>query len=64
MHPAPFTYHRATTVSDALELLQHGVATLPRGLMYLSTAHDDAAVEATLSAITASIEAYAQAMER
>jgi carbon-monoxide dehydrogenase medium subunit len=22
MHPAPFTYHRATTVSDALELLQ------------------------------------------
>jgi glutamate-1-semialdehyde aminotransferase len=34
------------------------VATLPRGVMYLSTAHTDADVELTLRALTAAIEAF------
>jgi glutamate-1-semialdehyde 2,1-aminomutase len=41
-------------------LLRHGVATLPRGVMYLSTAHTEADVAATLDALTAAIEAFAR----
>jgi glutamate-1-semialdehyde 2,1-aminomutase len=41
-------------------LLRHGVATLPRGVMYLSTAHTDEDVDVTLRALTAATEAFAR----
>jgi glutamate-1-semialdehyde 2,1-aminomutase len=37
-------------------LLSRGVATLPRGMMYLSAAHDDSDIDFTLSALTEAIE--------
>ena len=37
-------------------LLARGVATLPRGMMYLSAAHDEPDIELTLSALTEAIE--------
>jgi len=40
-------------------LLARGVATLPRGMMYLSAAHTDADVDATLAALTGAIETLA-----
>ncbi len=49
----------ATLTLTAL-LIEHGVAPLPRGLMYLSTAHDDADVAFTIDALTRAIEAYAR----
>jgi glutamate-1-semialdehyde 2,1-aminomutase len=49
---------RERTVDFTALLLRHGVATLPRGVMYLSTAHTDADVEVTLRALTAAIEAF------
>ena len=38
---------------------QHGVATLPRGMMYLSAAHTDADIDATLTALTEAIQTLA-----
>ena len=50
---------------DLTELLvEHGVAPLPRGLMYLSTAHTDADIAFTLDALTRSIAAFAQRQTR
>jgi glutamate-1-semialdehyde 2,1-aminomutase len=49
---------RERTVDFTALLLRPGVATLPRGVMYLSTAHTDADVELTLRALTAAIEAF------
>jgi glutamate-1-semialdehyde 2,1-aminomutase len=37
-------------------LLAHGVAALPRGMMYLSAAHTESDIDATLSALTEAIE--------
>ena len=39
-------------------LLCRGVQTIPRGLMYLSTAHDEAEIEATMRAITGALQHY------
>lgn len=36
-------------------LVEHGVAPLPRGMMYVSTAHTDADIERTLAALTVAI---------
>jgi glutamate-1-semialdehyde 2,1-aminomutase len=41
-------------------LLRQGIAPLPRGLMYLSTAHGDEDIERTLAALTHGIEAQAR----
>jgi glutamate-1-semialdehyde 2,1-aminomutase len=49
---------RERTLDFTALLLRHGVATLPRGVMYLSTAHTDDDVAATLDALTAAIEAF------
>jgi glutamate-1-semialdehyde 2,1-aminomutase len=38
-------------------LLLHGVATLPRGMMYLSAAHTESDIDATLTALSEAIEA-------
>lgn len=40
-------------------LVMQGVAPLPRGMMYVSTAHTDADIEHTLSALTAAISGLA-----
>lgn len=40
-------------------LVRHGVAPLPRGLMYLSTAHTDEDIDVTLKALSDAIEAFA-----
>ena len=46
---------------DLTELLvKHGVAPLPRGLMYLSTAHTDEDIEVTMKAMRAAIAAFAR----
>jgi len=37
-------------------LLAHGVATLPRGMMYVSAAHTEPDIEATLTALTEAIQ--------
>ncbi|MEP7328099.1 MAG: aminotransferase class III-fold pyridoxal phosphate-dependent enzyme [Betaproteobacteria bacterium] len=49
----------ATLVLTEL-IVEQGVATLPRGLMYLSTAHVDADITFTLGALTKAIEAFAR----
>jgi glutamate-1-semialdehyde 2,1-aminomutase len=41
------------------EMLRAGALALPRGLMYLSTAHGDADIAATRAAITAAMEIFA-----
>jgi glutamate-1-semialdehyde 2,1-aminomutase len=41
-------------------LLEHGVYTLPRGIMYLSTAHAEQDVEQTLAVLARVIEAFAR----
>ncbi len=41
-------------------LVRRGVATIPRGLMYVSTAHTDADIDTTLQALSTSIEALAR----
>ena len=48
------------TLELTARLLGQGVATLPRGIMYLSTAHSDVDVERTLAALTAVIESFAR----
>jgi glutamate-1-semialdehyde 2,1-aminomutase len=45
-------------------LVQRGVAPLPRGMMYLSTAHTDEHIELTLRALSGAIEALAQVDRR
>ena len=46
---------------DLTELLvKHGVVPLPRGLMYLSTAHTDEDIEVTMKAMRAAIGAFAR----
>ena len=61
--PALGDLHRADK-TQTLELtglmVQHGVAPLPRGMMYLSTAHTDEHIELTLRALTSAIEALEQ----
>jgi glutamate-1-semialdehyde 2,1-aminomutase len=42
---------RESTLDFTAALLRHGVATLPRGVMYLSTAHTDDDIEVTLDAL-------------
>jgi glutamate-1-semialdehyde 2,1-aminomutase len=41
------------------EMLRAGALALPRGLMYLSTAHGDAELAVTRAAITAAMEGFA-----
>ena len=41
-------------------LVKHGVATLPRGLMYLSTAHSDEDIALTMKALSAAIAEFAR----
>ena len=41
-------------------LVQRGVAPLPRGMMYLSTAHTDEHIALTLQALSGAIEALAR----
>ena len=41
------------------EMLRAGAFALPRGLMYVSTAHGEAELSATRAAITAAMEAFA-----
>jgi glutamate-1-semialdehyde 2,1-aminomutase len=52
---------RERTVDFTALLLRHGVATLPRGVMYLSTAHGDEEVAGTLRALTAAIDEFSRA---
>jgi hypothetical protein len=40
-------------------MLRAGALALPRGLMYLSTAHGDAELAVTRAAITAAMEGFA-----
>ena len=47
------------TIDLTSALLERGVATLPRGMMYLSAAHTEADVDATLAALTEAIETLA-----
>ena len=47
---------KARTLDLTGSLLARGVATLPRGMMYLSAAHTDSDIDATLSALTEAIE--------
>ena len=47
------------TIDLTAALVARGVATLPRGMMYLSAAHTDADVAATLAALTEAIETLA-----
>ncbi|MEO8507053.1 MAG: hypothetical protein ABI593_05440 [Betaproteobacteria bacterium] len=41
-------------------LVRNGVSPLPRGLMYLSTAHDDEDIDLTLRALRVAIETFAR----
>lgn len=41
-------------------LLRHGVQAIPRGLMYVSTAHGDAEIEMTMAAMTGALAGLAQ----
>ncbi len=50
---------RERTLDFTALLLRHGVAALPRGVMYLSTAHTDDDVDVTFRALTATIAAFA-----
>jgi glutamate-1-semialdehyde 2,1-aminomutase len=52
---------RERTLDFTALLLRHGVAALPRGVMYLSTAHTDDDVDVTLQALTAAIRNFADA---
>lgn len=47
----------ALTARLTEQLLRRGVQAIPRGLMYLSTAHGDAEIALTLAAITGALEA-------
>jgi glutamate-1-semialdehyde 2,1-aminomutase len=51
--------NKERTLDFTALLLRHGVATLPRGVMYLSTAHTDEDVATTLDALTAAIGTFA-----
>jgi glutamate-1-semialdehyde 2,1-aminomutase len=44
---------RARYVAFTTELLRHGVRTLERGAWFLSAAHDDAVIDATIAAVAA-----------
>jgi glutamate-1-semialdehyde 2,1-aminomutase len=52
--------NKERTLDFTALLLRHGIATLPRGVMYLSTAHTDEDIDVTLQALTAAIEAFAR----
>jgi glutamate-1-semialdehyde 2,1-aminomutase len=47
---------KARTLDLTGALVTHGVATLPRGMMYLSAAHTESDIEATMAALTEAIE--------
>lgn len=51
---------RKQTLLFTEQLLCEGVSTLPRGLMYLSTAHTDEDIKATCAAMTRAVSAYSQ----
>jgi glutamate-1-semialdehyde 2,1-aminomutase len=55
------TVDKEATLDLTALLLQHGVATLPRGIMYLSTAHTEDDLARTLAALDAAIEMFARA---
>jgi glutamate-1-semialdehyde 2,1-aminomutase len=55
---------KAQTLELTGLLVQRGVAPLPRGMMYLSTAHTDEHIELTMLALTGAIEALAQTRDR
>ena len=55
---------REGTLALTESLVRHGVAPLPRGLMYLSAAHTEADVGRTLAAIDAAFAACAPAVSR
>jgi glutamate-1-semialdehyde 2,1-aminomutase len=50
------TVDKSRTVDLTGALLAGGVATLPRGMMYLSAAHTESDIEATMAALTEAIE--------
>ncbi|GMU71220.1 MAG: aminotransferase class III-fold pyridoxal phosphate-dependent enzyme [Burkholderiales bacterium] len=55
---------REGTLVLAESLIRHGVAPLPRGLMYLSAAHTEVDIERTLAAIDAAFIACAPSLSR
>ena len=50
---------RTVTARITEELLYRGVQAIPRGVMYLSAAHGEAEIEATLNAITGTLQQLA-----
>jgi glutamate-1-semialdehyde 2,1-aminomutase len=50
------TVDRERTLDLTGALVAHGVSTLPRGMMYLSAAHTESDIDATLAALTEAIQ--------